>query len=89
MTKTDQKHTELKLVNRSQLSLDGVHNILSFEPDYLTLEIDGGQLSVEGEELKISNLEKEGGRVEITGKILGLYYSDKKVIKTKFWGSKK
>ena len=88
MTKTDQNHNELKLINRSNLYLDGVLNILNFEPDYLTLEIDGGQLNVEGEELKINNLSKEGGRVEITGKILGLYYSEKRKIKTKFRGSK-
>ena len=76
--KEEMSHGNLLLKNRSSLTLDGVSNVLSFDEDFLTLQIPDGRLSVEGQGLKIVSLCRDGGEIEISGRIDALYYSEKK-----------
>ncbi len=63
------------LSDKSDLVIDGVRNILSFEDTYVTLDTLAGKISVEGSELKVDSLEKENGKIHITGNISGFFYS--------------
>ena len=86
MAKEEMKHTSLNVRERNRLTLNGVSNIESFDDGYITLEIGEGRISVEGEGLKIESLCREGGEIQITGKINGVFYSDKKKLSGKFRG---
>lgn len=86
MAKEEMKHTSLSVKERNKLTLNGVSNIESFDDGYITLEIGEGRISVEGDGLKIESLSREGGEIQITGKINGVFYNDKKKISGKFKG---
>jgi sporulation protein YabP len=78
MSKDEMKHTNLNVKERNVLTLNGVSNIESFDEGYISLEIGEGRISVEGNGLKIESLSREGGEIQITGRINGVYYSEKK-----------
>ena len=78
MAKDEIKHTNLNVRERNVLTLNGVSNIESFDEGYITLEIGEGRISVEGNGLKIESLSREGGEIQITGRINGVFYSDKR-----------
>ena len=78
MPKEENRHTDLNIKERSRLTLNGVINVDSFDESYVTLSTSEGRVSVEGQGLKIESLVREGGEIEITGKISGVYYSEQK-----------
>lgn len=78
---TNVKHTSLAVNNRKTITLDGVLNIEGFDEGYVTVIINEGKLNIEGEGLKIESLSKDNGEIIITGKILGVYYSEHKTPK--------
>lgn len=77
MQNREEKPT-LHLDNRSKLYLTGVLNIHNFDDEVVTLTTKDGMLTVEGEDLHISTLSIEHGKVEIEGRVNGLYFSDGK-----------
>ena len=78
MAKDETRHTNLNVKNRNILTLNGVSNIESFDEGYIVLEIGEGRISIEGNCLKIESLSREGGEIQITGRINGVFYTDKK-----------
>ena len=86
MVKGDMKHTNLNVKERNRLTINGVSNIESFDDTYITLEIGEGRIFVEGEGLKIESLSRDDGEIEITGRINGLFYGDKKKLSGKLRG---
>ncbi len=86
MAKDEMKHTSLCVKERNRLTLNGVSNIESFDEGFITLEIGEGRISVEGEGLKIESLSRDGGEIQITGKINGVFYSEKKKLTGRFRG---
>ena len=67
---------ELVIKDRKSISLDGVISIESFNDDYLVLKTQGGNLSIEGEGLRIDSLNKDDGKISVVGRINGVFYSD-------------
>ena len=82
MVKEELKHTSLSIKERNVLTLNGVCNVVGFEESYVTLSTGDGKIIIEGEGLKIESLTKQGGEISITGKICGVFYSEKKVHKS-------
>ena len=78
MAKDAIKHTNLNIKERNILTLNGVSNIESFDEGYITLEIGEGRISIEGNGLKIESLSREGGEIQITGRINGVFYTEKR-----------
>ena len=78
MEKDAMKHTSLNVKQRNRLTINGVSNIESFDEGYITLEIGEGRIFVEGAGLKIESLSREGGEIQITGRINGVFYSEKR-----------
>ena len=70
------KHT-LCLNCRIGAEISGVCEVESFDSESVILQTDCGELTVEGEGLRVGVLNTESGRVEISGRVNGLYYSDK------------
>ena len=78
------KHNNLNLAARKNLTLDGVSNIVEFDGSYISLELDGELVKVEGEGMKVESLSKDDGTILISGKINGIYYTEEKSI-VGFW----
>lgn len=59
---------------RSGINICGVCDVISFDDKGVALETSDGNMAVEGEGLRITVLNITDGKVEIEGKINGLYY---------------
>ena len=64
----------LILRDRRNLSLDGVKGVLEFTDGTLTLDTSSGRFTLEGEELRIETLDRDSGKIAVTGRIDAMYY---------------
>lgn len=62
--------------NRQNIRINGVTDVTSFDDTEVVLETSCGSMTVEGEGLHIGVLNVTEGRVEVDGKIDGLFYFD-------------
>ena len=83
------KHT-LCVTARARASLTGVCDVQSFDEHLVVLKTDCGDMTVEGESLRVGTLDVERGVVALSGRICALYYSDaaptKKGLRARFFG---
>ena len=77
MIETKQGSAQLVLTDRSELHIDGVEDVYAFDESNVHLKTTMGELSVDGEGLRLRDLSLENGGVFIEGKIDGLYYIDR------------
>ncbi len=75
---------KLSLDSRKELTLTGVIAVLSFESDFAELDLADSRLSVEGQELQILKMDVDSGEVVITGRVDGLFYTEKKSVSRTF-----
>ena len=68
---------KLVLKGREHLTLDRVRFVHRFDEEEVLLSGEDGRISVEGRDLKVESLNKDTGELIITGKIDGIYFSDK------------
>ena len=73
---TDRHSHGIIVTERRSLRVFGVKDVDSFDELGAVLKTDMGELTVEGEELKIGTLDTELGEVTLSGKINGLFYSN-------------
>ena len=85
MAKEEIRHTALTVKERSRITLNGIMNVLSFDESYVTLETNEGRICIEGEGLKIESLSQNGGEIQITGRVNGVFYSKEKRGKGAFY----
>ena len=72
---TESQTHEICVKQRREMSVTGVKDIDSFDETGVVLQTVGGELTVEGSELKIGVLDTDRGIVTLTGKINGFFYS--------------
>jgi sporulation protein YabP len=72
------------LENRKKLTIDNVMNVDSFTEDYLEITTKLGDITVEGENLKIEELRQDEGKILITGTVNGFFYKAAKPAKGLF-----
>lgn len=72
---TESQTHEICVKQRREMSVTGVKDIDSFDETGAVLQTVGGELTVEGSELKIGVLDTDRGIVTLTGKINGFFYS--------------
>ena len=75
------RHTDLRVKERNKIILNGVCNVIGFDESYVTLDIGEGRVCIEGQGLKIESLSREGGEIEISGRVDGVFYSKEKKAK--------
>jgi len=73
----------LTLENRERLGITGVEKVDSFNSDNVILSTNKGKLTIKGNNLSISKLSVEEGRLTINGMINSLVYSENSVEKDK------
>lgn len=72
---TDVPH-ELVLTGRRELKVSGVKEVLSFDDRSVALDTVCGELTIDGEGLKVSALDTKCGRVSVVGNVTSAIYSD-------------
>ena len=72
---SDKQHT-LTLRRRECAEIAGVCEVESFDERGVVLRTDCGELTLEGEELRVGTLDIARGVVEVTGRIDALSYSE-------------
>ena len=75
MTEASMPH-ELRLKDRSALTMTGVKEVVSFDEGAVVLQTFLGMLLVQGRELHLKTLSPEGGQVEIEGTVTALSYEE-------------
>ena len=61
----------------ARAELCGISEVKSFHEEEVLLLSSYGEISIEGECLKIDNFSVESGKISITGKVTGLLYFEK------------
>jgi|GEM_PF-750878 len=70
-------HHALHLQDRSLLRLDGVEEVLRFDERSVLLRTELGLLSIDGEELQLTQLDTEHHLVTVCGRVVGIFYDDR------------
>ena len=66
---------KLCLTQRKCLEIGGVREVVSFDDGGAVIITEDGELCVEGKGIRMSELNVEGGRVSVTGRIDAMIYS--------------
>ena len=69
------KHT-LEMQERKNLILNGIEDVISFDEGCIVLVSVCGIISVDGSEMRITALDLDTGRAEITGNVNGIIYPE-------------
>ncbi len=70
---------EIKMIDRSSISLTGVSKIVSFDDEEFLMESNMGNIRLLGESLELLKLDTNEGNVKIKGKINSFTYLDGKL----------
>ena len=74
---TRTEHTVV-LENRERLVISGVTDVTAFDEGCVCLDTVCGLLDIEGSALAVQDLSLAEGKVSVTGRVGGLWYSEKK-----------
>lgn len=72
----DKQIHAINISMRKQMSISGVKEVESFDEFGAVLQTYGGELTIEGKDIKIGTLDGERGIVELEGRIDAVFYSD-------------
>ncbi len=72
---------EIKIIDRSSISISGVSKIVSFDDEEFLLETNMGNLRILGNNLELLKLDTTDGNVKIKGKINSFMYIEGKTNK--------
>ena len=65
----------LSMKGRQELFVGGVNEVDRFDEASVVLRTSEGELTVEGDELKIGTLDTDKGVVSVSGRINGIFYT--------------
>ncbi|MBQ9070437.1 MAG: YabP/YqfC family sporulation protein [Clostridia bacterium] len=65
----------IMLVIGKSFSMSGVNDIRGFDDGYILLDTTSGRITVEGSDLKIESLSKDGGNILVKGGVTGVFSS--------------
>ena len=71
---TIQSKHSVTLRDRSDMRIDGVTEVVSFDDLTVMLKTQCGDMAIEGKDLKIAVLEIDAGIVVLSGTVSGVYY---------------
>jgi len=69
------KH-DVAIKGRRHIDVTGVREVISFDETAVVMSTDGGDMTLEGRDLRIEVLDTERGVVSVEGKINALFYDD-------------
>lgn len=68
---------KMRLSERKQLEVEGVDEVMLFDPQQVVLSTSAGKLMIRGSDLHVSGLSVETGLLSVDGQIDSLTYSEK------------
>lgn len=74
--KTPKWRHQVTLIDREELSVEGVENLGSFDEKEVVMETGQGVLTVRGEGLNIKQLNLEKGNITVEGTVKSIAYED-------------
>lgn len=74
---------EIKMIDRSSITLSGINKIVSFDDEEFLMETTMGNLRLLGDGLELLKLDTNDGNVKIKGHINSLTFIDGTTTKTK------
>ena len=74
-TKHDKIHS-VSLLNRQEMRIEGVEEVISFDDTAVVLTTALGNLTVHGQGLQLKNLSLDGGQVAVEGAVAALIYEE-------------
>ncbi len=75
--------------SRKNISVSGVRDVHSFDDKGVVLNTVCGNMAIEGEELRVTVLNLDNGRVEVEGRICGVFYfEESQSVKKGLFGKK-
>lgn len=72
---TEKQHHEFTVNMRREMKIEGVREVDRFDDAEVVLHTAGGEMTVEGSELRIGVLDTQKGVVTLSGRIDGVFYS--------------
>lgn len=78
---------KINMLNRKLCTVQGVEDVISFDPHEILLDTEQGRLQIKGDNLHVSRLTK--GEVDVDGRIDSLTYSNEGSVFAKgesIWG---
>lgn len=72
----EKKPHSLTLNQRHSLTVTGVGEVLRFEDTVAVMQTELGSLVIQGEDLQLKDLTREGGRVSVEGQIAAISYEE-------------
>ena len=72
----------LMLIDRKSLEITGISSVDSYDSDRIELSTVVGGIAISGQDLAISDLNLEAGRIGISGMIMAMIYGKNKDEKT-------
>lgn len=73
---------KLQVLNRGEVVITGVSDVLSFDAGEVLLETVQGTLMIRGEQLHVSRLTLDAGEINVDGRVDSVAYSDGSAKKT-------
>jgi sporulation protein YabP len=83
--KNEPNRKTLQMMGRTELTVEGVNDVVRFEEDSVIMDTELGMLEVDGAELRILRLDPERKEVALAGTVNGLFYTDAPQKKRGFW----
>lgn len=74
-TEVSRPHS-LWVSGREEITVRGVTEVLSFDENSVRLTTSRGPLTLEGQGMRVTALDTEGGVVSVTGLLFGAFYTD-------------
>ena len=71
-----EKHT-VRLENRSDITMSGICEVLSYDDGYMDLALEEGGVTVEGEGLRITEFDSSRGTLTACGTVFAVIYTDR------------
>lgn len=68
----------LELTDRQYLWLTGVQNVDVFDEEKIVLQTELGKLEIQGQQLNVTNLDVEYGKLQVDGRINSIAYPEEK-----------
>ena len=69
------KNQNIILENRERLSVSGVEEVIHFDDTTVILHTALGELSIQGEKLKVESLQVDNGELFVSGNVCALSYA--------------
>ncbi len=79
------QHT-FNIDNRQKANITGIKKVISVGTDLIVVITDAGKISIKGQELHASHLDVDSGKMEFTGTINNINYTEYKTSRQKAAG---